>query len=78
VQHPRKPIKGGVALALPTREPITLSRPPNDSKVMKCPKCGKASLKRKESGVVCNFCGYVLSPGEEVKFRLYELLKQSS
>jgi ribosomal protein L37AE/L43A len=47
---------------------------------MKCPKCGKPSLKRKDSGagVMCNFCGYALSPGEEVKFRLYELLKQSS
>jgi len=55
-----------------------LSRPPNDSKVMKCPKCGKPSLKRKESGVVCGFCGYSLSPGEETRFRLYELLKQSS
>jgi ribosomal protein L37AE/L43A len=50
----------------------------NDSKDMKCPKCGKLSLKRKENGVVCNFCGYVLSPGEETRFRLYELLKQSS
>ena len=56
-----------------------MSRPTkNDSKEMKCPKCGKASLKRKEGGVTCNFCGYILSPGEEVKFRLYELLKQSS
>lgn len=55
-----------------------MSRPVNDSKVMKCPKCGKPSLKRKESGVICNFCGYILSPGEEVKFRLYELLKQPS
>jgi ribosomal protein L37AE/L43A len=46
---------------------------------MKCPKCGKPSLKRKESGgVICGFCGYALSPGEEVKFRLYELLKQPS
>jgi ribosomal protein L37AE/L43A len=44
---------------------------------MKCPKCGRPSLKRKEVGVTCTFCGYVLSAGEEVKFRLYELLKQS-
>jgi ribosomal protein L37AE/L43A len=44
---------------------------------MKCPMCGKLSLKRKENGVICSFCGYILSPGEEVKFRLYELLKQS-
>ena len=45
---------------------------------MKCTKCGKPSLKRKESGVICSFCGYILSPGEETRFRLYELLKQSS
>ncbi len=54
-----------------------MQRSPDDSKVMKCPKCGKPSLKRQESGVTCKFCGYALSPGEEVKFRLYELLKQS-
>jgi predicted RNA-binding Zn-ribbon protein involved in translation (DUF1610 family) len=54
-----------------------LPKPTSDSKEMKCPMCGKTSLKRKESGVICNFCGYILSPGEEVKFRLYELLKQS-
>jgi ribosomal protein L37AE/L43A len=55
-----------------------MSMPAKDSKDMKCPKCARFSLKRKESGVVCGFCGYVLSPGEEVKFRLYEMLKQSS
>ena len=55
-----------------------LPKPANDSKDMKCPRCGKVSLKRKESGVVCGFCGSVLSPGEEARFRLYELLKQSS
>ena len=54
-----------------------MQRNPDDSKVMKCPKCGKPSLKRKDTGVVCSFCGYALSPGEEVKFRLYELLRQS-
>jgi len=59
-------------------EPTSMSRPLSDSKVMKCPKCGKPSLKRKDNGIICNFCGYILSPGEEVKFRLYELLKQSS
>jgi len=53
-------------------------RDARDTKEMKCPKCGKPSLKRKESGVVCGFCGYVLSPGEETRFRLYELLKQPS
>lgn len=26
--------------------------------------------------VACGTCGYVLSPGEEVKFRLYETLKR--
>ena len=55
----------------------SMPKPTNDSKEMKCPMCGKPSLKRKESGVICNFCGYILSPGEDVKFRLYELLKQS-
>ena len=54
------------------------SRDVRDSKEMKCPRCGKASLKRKETGVVCGFCGNVLTPGEETRFRLYELLKQSS
>jgi ribosomal protein L37AE/L43A len=54
-----------------------LSKPTPESKDMKCPKCGKNNLKRKESGVVCSFCGYVLSPGEETRFRLYEMLKQS-
>ena len=44
---------------------------------MKCPKCGRASLKRKPTGVACGFCGYILSPGEEARFRLYELLKSS-
>lgn len=55
-----------------------MPKPTNDSKEMKCPRCGRASLKRKESGVVCSFCGNVLSPGEEARFRLYELLKQPS
>ncbi|MDA4117148.1 MAG: hypothetical protein OK455_02270 [Thaumarchaeota archaeon] len=54
-----------------------MSKPTSASKDMKCPKCGKNSLKRKDTGVTCNFCGYILSPGEEARFRLYELLKQS-
>jgi len=54
-----------------------LSKPTNVSKDMKCPQCAKVSLKRKESGVACGTCGYILSPGEETRFRLYELLKQS-
>ncbi|HUI01700.1 MAG TPA: hypothetical protein VLX56_08740 [Nitrososphaerales archaeon] len=53
-----------------------MPKPTNDSKDMKCPGCGRLNLKRKESGVVCSFCGYVLSPGEETRFRLYEMLKQ--
>ena len=63
---------------MPAGERTDLQRRPNDSKEMKCPKCARPSLKRKEGGVVCGFCGYNLTPGEEVKFRLYELLKQSS
>ena len=55
----------------------SLQKSPSDSKEMKCPKCGKTSLKRKDDGVMCSFCGYSLSPGEQVKFRLHELLKQS-
>jgi len=43
---------------------------------MTCPKCGKPSLNRKNSGVICNFCAYILSPGEDVKYTLYDLLKQ--
>ncbi len=43
---------------------------------MKCPKCGRASLKRRESAVTCTFCSYLLTPGEEVRFRLYEMLKK--
>ena len=42
---------------------------------MKCPGCKKNSLKRKVTGVSCGFCGYTLSPGEEARYRLYELLK---
>ncbi len=42
---------------------------------MRCPGCKRNSLKRKETGVSCGFCGYSLSPGEEARYRLYELLK---
>ena len=42
---------------------------------MKCPGCKRNSLKRKETGVSCGFCGYSLTPGEEARYRLYELLK---
>jgi ribosomal protein L37AE/L43A len=53
-----------------------LQRKPDDSKEMRCPKCGRNALKRKDAGVACGFCGYLLSPGEEVRFRLYEMLKK--
>ncbi len=43
---------------------------------MKCPKCGKYTLKRGPEKILCKFCGYALSPGEEARFRLYELLKE--
>jgi ribosomal protein L37AE/L43A len=52
--------------------------PPPDrtrDKEMKCPGCSRLSLKRKENGVTCSTCGYTLTPGEEVRFRLYEMLK---
>ncbi len=42
---------------------------------MKCPKCGRYSLKRRAEKVLCRFCGHELSVGEEARFRLYELLK---
>lgn len=42
---------------------------------MRCPKCKRLSLKRREEGVVCSFCGYVLTPGEEVRYRLFEMLR---
>ncbi len=42
---------------------------------MRCPGCKKNSLKRRETAVSCGFCGYTLSPGEEARYRLYEMLK---
>jgi ribosomal protein L37AE/L43A len=45
------------------------------SSEMKCPKCGRYSLKRRAEKVLCRFCGHELSVGEEARFRLYELLK---
>ena len=42
---------------------------------MRCPSCRRFSLKRKEVGVSCTTCGYSLTPGEEARFRLYEMLK---
>jgi endogenous inhibitor of DNA gyrase (YacG/DUF329 family) len=43
---------------------------------MKCPKCGRFSLKQEEESVVCSFCGHQLSPGQEANFRLFQLLKR--
>jgi len=48
---------------------------PEREREMKCPKCGRLSLKRSEKGVMCGFCGHQLSPGEEARYRLYELLR---
>ena len=46
------------------------------SSEMKCPRCGRYSLKRRAEKVLCRFCGHELSVGEEARFRLYELLKE--
>jgi len=56
---------------LPPRKPDEGS-----SQEMKCPGCRRLSLKRREAGVSCSTCGYTLTPGEEVRFRLYEMLKR--
>ncbi|HYC11714.1 MAG TPA: hypothetical protein VEC02_03530 [Nitrososphaerales archaeon] len=45
---------------------------------MKCPKCGRYDLRENGEGVRCRICGYVLSPGEVDKFRLFRLLKEES
>ena len=42
---------------------------------MRCPGCKRFSLRRREQGVSCSTCGYTLTPGEEARYRLYELLK---
>jgi len=43
---------------------------------MKCPKCGRFSLRETESGVACKTCGYELSPGEVDRYRLFRLLRE--
>ncbi|MDG6926389.1 MAG: hypothetical protein JRN09_07520 [Nitrososphaerota archaeon] len=48
---------------------------PNKESEMRCPGCKRYSLRRKEEGVSCSFCGYRLTAGEEARYRLYELLK---
>jgi ribosomal protein L37AE/L43A len=47
----------------------------NKESEMRCPGCKRFSLSRKDEGVSCSFCGYKLAPGEEARYRLYELLK---
>lgn len=47
----------------------------NKQSEMRCPGCKRASLSRKDEGVSCSTCGYRLTPGEETRYRLYELLK---
>jgi ribosomal protein L37AE/L43A len=63
-----KKIRGGTI----NRYPVTYEK--KDSR-MHCPGCRKYSLKRNDVGVACSYCGYTLSPGEETRYRLYELLK---
>jgi ribosomal protein L37E len=49
----------------------------NKESEMRCPGCKRFSLRRKEVGVSCSFCGYGLSAGEETRYRLYEMLKEA-
>lgn len=53
---------------------MSLSNPNKESE-MRCPGCKRFSLGRKGEGVTCSFCGYTLTPGEEARYRLYEMLK---
>ncbi len=43
---------------------------------MHCPGCKRYGLKRRDQSVSCVTCGYTLTPGEEARYRLYEMLKQ--
>ncbi len=45
---------------------------------MKCPKCGRFDLRDSEGQVECKTCGYMLSPGEGAKYRLFQLLREES
>ncbi len=45
---------------------------------MKCPKCKRFGLRENGATVECKTCGYVLSPGEGDKFRLFRLLREES
>ena len=46
------------------------------SEEMKCPKCGRYSLHSVGEGVQCKVCGYMLSPGEVDKYRLFRMLRE--
>jgi ribosomal protein L37AE/L43A len=43
---------------------------------MKCPKCGRFDLRETPQGVTCRVCGYVLTPGEHDKYRLFKMLRE--
>ena len=43
---------------------------------MKCPKCGRFSLRQMEASVACSFCGHQLTPGQEANFRLFQMLRR--
>jgi ribosomal protein L37AE/L43A len=43
---------------------------------MKCPKCGRFDLRETPQGVTCRVCGYVLTPGENDKYRLFKMLRE--
>ena len=45
---------------------------------MKCPKCGRIELRETPEGVKCRVCGYILSPGQADKFRLFQLLRDEA
>ena len=55
--------------------PLAYEKRKESGSEMHCPGCKRSSLKRREFGVTCTFCGYTLTAGEEARFRLYELLK---
>jgi ribosomal protein L37AE/L43A len=49
----------------------------NQKDEMKCPKCGRLDLRETPQGVTCRVCGYVLSPGENDRYRLYRMLREN-
>ena len=54
--------------------PLAYGRDKRDRDTMRCPGCKRNTLKRGDTAVSCTFCGYTLTPGEEARYRLYELL----